>query len=588
VLAALAGAAVVTALALVLGRGRESAGAPLAAGFTLLSTAGEPQSQATFSPDGTALAFVARDAAGVDQVWRRELTREGASETAVALTAGTVPVSTPRWGRDGAIVFARRDEGIWSVPASGGEARRIVERGSRPNLSRDGRRLVFERQGEGIWVANADGTDARRVAGIPETWIFAWAYRHPALSPDGSEVVYFQPLAGRFGDFFRISAGGGQPRRLTHDLAEAGTPAWLPDASAVVVSSTRDGARNLWLVPLDGGAPRPMTVGAGDDVSPDVSRDGRFLVYTTVRSTFTVTLRDPASGEDRPIHTRRTTLLWRPALSPRGDRVAFFGGHKPGSVRTFVADLAGATAPLVVPPSAPGFDQIHPTWSADGETLYYYEDYVEAWRVAPDGSGLRLDPTAVAPTYRTIAATGGASRPILDPWWFDVQRWSAPDPDGRAIVYTRYDERGAARETLLRDLASGAETVLPRVLRRASFSPDGTRILGTVPDSEAVHCRRDGGDCVVVGPARTATWSADGQTIFMRREGRPLEDPELASVDVVAVPAEGGTERLLAHLEPLQRDNDEVTVGPDGTIAWIAHRRGNRELWTARLDPRRP
>ena len=122
--------------------------------------------QATLSPDGGFVAF-ADAGAPVTQIWIKNL----AQGDPIQITSGDVDASHPAWSpKNDQIVFARRGQGLWSVPPLGGNARRLLEFGASPQFSTDGERLVFERNAREIWTAQADGSEARRVQGVPVPW----------------------------------------------------------------------------------------------------------------------------------------------------------------------------------------------------------------------------------------------------------------------------------------------------------------------------------------------------------------------------------------------------------------------------------
>ena len=78
--------------------------------------------------------------------------------------------------------------------------------------------------------------------------------RYPALSPDGSVVVFSWR-----GDLWRASSAGGDATRLTSNPAAESRSAFTPDGSRIVFESERDGLKNLWSMNPEGGDLRRLT-----------------------------------------------------------------------------------------------------------------------------------------------------------------------------------------------------------------------------------------------------------------------------------------------------------------------------------------
>ena len=172
--------------------------APRLAHQRLISTFEGSHHGASFSPDGSMIAFVnvgtGSEREGVSQVWVKDLS-EGRP---IQVTFGGTDAIRPIWSPLGdQIVFEQTGQGIWSVPPLGGTAHRLVEDGHHANLSADGSHLLFVRQ-RALWIAAADGSGARRLDGIPER--FFPMQTPPAFSPDGRSIAFFNAEVGPLGD----------------------------------------------------------------------------------------------------------------------------------------------------------------------------------------------------------------------------------------------------------------------------------------------------------------------------------------------------------------------------------------------------
>ena len=102
--------------------------------------------------------------------------------------------------------------------------------------------------------------------------------RHPALSPDGSTVIFdFQ------GDLYTIPATGGLATPLTIHEAHDKTPLWSPDGKWVAFASDRYGNWDIFLVPAQGGQVQRLTFHSGADVPCSFTPDGKSVLFTATR-----------------------------------------------------------------------------------------------------------------------------------------------------------------------------------------------------------------------------------------------------------------------------------------------------------------
>jgi serine/threonine protein kinase len=419
---AAAGAAVIVLAGAALWVGGRSP-APELSGQRLVSTFAGSHRSATFSPDGSMIAFL-NTTNGVPQVWIKNL----AQGDPIQITSGDIPAVRPHWSpRNDQIVFSRPGQGIWSVPPLGGAPRQLIRPGRDPNFSGDGERLVFER-GHEIWVARADGSDVHRVKGVPE-----WYYgvdSLPALSAHGEWIAFFRPKIGPHGDLWVIPSAGGTARQLTFDTRLGSGPVWSPDDRWIIYSSLRGGSFTLWRVPAAGGRPEPLTTGAGEDTDAAVTSDGRRLIYTNARNTWTLTLLDLNTGRQKDLIERRIGLAF-PIFSPDGERIAFMQPIA-GDMQIFTIARDGTDARQMTY----GKGEINglPRWSADGSFVYYYRAYPKT-------------------SFRKVAAAGGADTEIVPGWSWETHNAAQEDPAGRRLVYT-FQQNNREVATMVRDLST--------------------------------------------------------------------------------------------------------------------------------------
>jgi serine/threonine protein kinase len=517
----------------------------------LVSTQTSPAQSPSYSPDRSMLAYVSADAKGVAQIWVQQ-TADGSS---MQLTAGA-PASRPRWHPGtNRVLFAMAGQGIWTA-AIGGTPTRLIERGTNPNVSGDGRFIVFEDQ-RSIWVANADGSGARRVEG-PAPLYYAIP-RTPALSPDGSTIAYFQAELGPNGDFWTVPASGGTPVRLTTDLREGGWPAWTPDGGTIVFSSARAGSRTLWQIPSRGGEPTPLTVGAGEDDQPDISSDGRQLAYTNLRNSWDLRIRNLTSGEERTLMQRGLELLF-PMFSPDGSRIAAFG-RADYAVAIFTIGVDGEDYRQLTG----GRELNHqPSWGADGQDVYFFQ-------------------AAPTRTFRKVSALGGPSTAFRE-WQWETTGRPAFDPTGRFIAYTRQRAVTAppteSEHTVIHDIATGQERLWPEPATRVgSWSPDGSAIvgwqLGTGNERWITVCRVADASCRRITSGVMSRWSAsDGRIYFVRPAGRD-------TTDLWTIAADGTDERRVFNLGAFRSIDVFFDVSKRGDVVWAPFRPGDRQVWSA-------
>jgi serine/threonine protein kinase len=172
--------------------------------------------------------------------------------------------------------------------------------------------------------------------------------------------------------------------RLTYDTGVTSRPDVSPDGKFVVYASDRDDQKNLdlYLQQIPNGNPVRLTNTAEDENEPAFSPDGSSIAFSSTRNGGGIYIMPALGGEPR--------LLVRgghwPKFSPDGNSIAYstspFTTGDPsaeGSSTAFVIPIAGGV-PL---PIAPEFQMVRePLWSPDGRWILFLG------QAAGDGSGL--------------------------------------------------------------------------------------------------------------------------------------------------------------------------------------------------------
>lgn len=429
----------------------------------LVSNASDP----AIDPSGERVAFVRTGQGGTTRVSVASL-RDPARATALThADDGLWDHRDPAWSPDGKSIVYAAQRGLWVVPAVGGNARPLTtedEADEEPVWSSDGRYVYFSSYREGteaVWRLPVSG-------GAPERLTLGTGPEgHPSLSRDGRNIVY--------------TTFSNNPDVVIRDLA-TGAEVALPNArSDYIPSFSRDGQMLLfvsdrhggefrvWLQPISkgraSGSARVLTDHAASH--PTYSPDGRFVAYYRVggghpRNVWIM----PIEGGAPIKLTDSTAESYHPAWSPRGTEIAFVS-ERDGTGRLMVVPVANGrpVGPERALTPTPG-QYWGPAWSPDGSSVAYVVtngDDGDVWTVRSAGtaaprrvtSGAKvmrvkwhpreasLLVSVVGPdgvSLRRVSVAGGPLRPLSPPLRFgrspelvdfDISR------DGRWLTYSR-------------------------------------------------------------------------------------------------------------------------------------------------------
>ena len=191
-----------------------------------------------------------------------------------------------------------------------------------PSWSPNGRLIAFVSRRDGpahIFVVRPDGTDTRRITSGPKD------DEHPTWDRNGRRIAF-----SREGALFVVPLnGGGAARRIAPGFGNAADPAWSPNGKLVAYDYRQPGTsiREIWLAPVNGGRPRPLTRLQQVSVNPAWAPDGRRIAFTSnVQGNHFEIYSIGLDGKGAFLETRSSTDTIDPAWSPNGEKIAFSRG----------------------------------------------------------------------------------------------------------------------------------------------------------------------------------------------------------------------------------------------------------------------
>ena len=213
-----------------------------------------------------------------------------------------------------------------------------------------------------VYVANVLGLDMRQVT----------RHKHlvvsPRFSPDGIHLAYSSYHSGNQNlyvtDLRQNKVTQAISRRKGMNLA----PAWAPDGESMIVTLSKDGSPDLYLLNRKGKIKRRLTAKAGINVSPSWSPDGKSVAFVSDRGgTPQIYILNLRKNRIQRL-TFEGNENTEPAWSPKGDLIAFTS-RKDGICQIMVIDPKD---PLSARQISSGWGEFEsPTWSPDGKQIAF-------------------------------------------------------------------------------------------------------------------------------------------------------------------------------------------------------------------------
>ncbi|MBI2486449.1 MAG: PD40 domain-containing protein [Deltaproteobacteria bacterium] len=211
------------------------------------------------SSNGTKIVF------NSDKVWDQDLyvLNLVPSVKETRLTRGFRLDQSAEWSPDGSKLAYSSNGDIFVANASGKGAVNIT--GTRaievsPTWSPNGRQIAFVSDRSGspqVYVMNSDGTNVRKIStGSYNT--------DPSWSPNiGINRIAYVRVEGSEANIFTVNPDGSDEQRLTWSSGRNENPSWSPDGHYISFSSSRSGAKEIYIMYLNGQNQLQLTRGGG-------------------------------------------------------------------------------------------------------------------------------------------------------------------------------------------------------------------------------------------------------------------------------------------------------------------------------------
>ena len=366
-----------------------------------------------------------------------------------------------------------------------------------------------------LWSLPAAGGEARRLTGL---------YADPAYptwSPQGDRIAFQSYLGGTF-HIWSMNPDGSGLRQLTTGGYDDREPAYSPDGSRIAFASDRSGTYDVWVLDLASGALRQLTHAAAQtsDYQPAWSPDGTRIAYVEATMEDQRIVAVDASGQGSPevLFTHADGTVHSPTWSPDGARIAYVH-HDPATAGGPRDEGAGYPRLMIGGEAVTDGEDVFTfpaQWLANDRLLY-----------AADGRIRERDLTSGSVRNIPFAATVSFRRTAYRQKRHDFQDGSARDvrgianpvlsPDGRTVAF------GALNQLWTMRIGRKPVRVTDDVYYKATpfWSPDGEQLAYSSDRDgpEAIYVRdlRTGRERKLTGPFAGSqvrgSWSPDGKLI---------------------------------------------------------------------------
>ena len=325
-----------------------------------------------WSPDGKVLRFTVEDPVQLS-LW--EVASDGTSLHPLLPGWSNPPAECcGNWTQDGNyFVFqswrVSNTTSLWAIREKSGFLRKHnlepIQLSTGPSLmfapvpSRDGKKLFVIQGGP---LGELVRYDAKSQQFLP--YLSGISAIHLSFSKDGQWVAY---MSYPDGTLWRSKSDGTDRLRLTSPPMGVLHPQWSPDGKEIAFAASTPGKPfHVYIVSADGGAPKEVTKGERDELSPNWSLDGNSLFFGNGQP-------DLAGVHASAIY--RLNLKTNQLTAVIGSEGKWYPSLSPGD--NYIAALSSSNHLMLFDMNTQKWTELthtaadHPTWSHDGKYVYF-------------------------------------------------------------------------------------------------------------------------------------------------------------------------------------------------------------------------
>ncbi len=466
---------------------------------------------------------------------------------------------------DGKTLAIDMQGSIWTLPATGGTAKRITDLfndARQPMWAPDGKWITYFGYRDGgydVWAIAPDGTQQHKLTWGP------FDDREPVYSHDGTKIAFSSDRGNPLGSDYNIwvlDLKTGVFKQLTINPAEDSMPTWSPDDTEIAFASTRNGGRDLWAVTVADAKERKVLTATGHVDSPSWGPGGQIVYHSDA---------DRGSHlevDGKPLTASENAFAFRASWASRTEFYYVADGKiRRRSLNGGDAQTIDFGATLVVTPTLythkRDFDSTAPRQAVG----------IVRPVISPDGTKVAF--AALGDIY--LMPVGGKPENITKDKYLDTDpAWS---PDGSQLVYSS-DKGGSLLQLWIHDMKTGRNRQLSRLATQpqgATWSPDGKKIAFfdvnamwresniSVIDVETGQVTKIHDSLFAPG---TPTWSADGKTVALAMVAPYSKRFREGTNQILTMSSSGGGDRWYAPVPTLSIDSRGEcgpVWSPDGT-----------------------